>query len=95
MNYNRKYYPFSSVEAYHSKHNFIKVKGKELVGDEDVPVSVLIRHPLTGFIRPVTSLECGTIDTYHRFEVPKKGDDGRPITFHTLGDKDKHGKQKQ
>lgn len=37
-------------------------------------------------------MECRTIDTYHRFEVPKKGDAKKSIIFHTLGDMDRPDK---
>lgn len=54
------------------KHDIYKVKGKEFADEEHVPVKVPIRHPLAGFTRPVTSLECGTIDIYHRLRCPRK-----------------------
>lgn len=67
---------FSSVEAL-----FYKMMGNEVAKVEDVPITVLIKHPLVGFTRPMTSLEYGTIDTYHHFEVPKKGDAKNQSSF--------------
>lgn len=50
-------------------------------------------HPLRGFVILVTSLEYGTIYTYHHFKVPKKGDVERSIIFQALGDMDRRDKQ--
>lgn len=47
---------------------------------------------MAGFTRPVASLEYEMIDTYHRFEVPKKGEAKKPIIFYSLGDMDRCGK---
>lgn len=69
------------------------MKGKELVGDEEVIVSVSTRHPLAGFTKPMTSLECRRIGTYHRFKVSKKGDTKGPIIFHALGNIDRRCRQ--
>lgn len=66
--------PFPSVEAYHAEARFYKMKDIEVANDEDILVTFPIRHPLAGFPRPLTSLECETVNTYHSFEVPNKGD---------------------
>lgn len=63
----------------HTTSASYKTKGKETANDEDILVTVPIRHPLTGFARPRTSLDCKTMDTYHRFGVPRKGDAKNPI----------------
>lgn len=65
--------PFSTVETYHAESQFYKANGKRKADQVDIPTTILVKHPLAGFARPITPLECGTIDTYHRFEVPKKG----------------------
>lgn len=69
------------------------MKGKELANAEDDPISIPFGHPLVEFSKPITSLECRTIYTYHRFEVPKKGNVERSIIFHAQGDMDRHGRQ--
>lgn len=68
------------------------MKGKEVADDEDDSILIPIRHPLAGFTRLITPFECGPVDTYHHFEVPKKGVAKRPIIFHTLGDMYRRGK---
>lgn len=83
-------YPFSSIEPYHAEARSDKVKGKDVTGDEDAPVTVPTRHPLARFTRQVTSLECGTIDTYHHVEVRKKGGAKKLIIFDGSGDMDRH-----
>lgn len=65
--------PFLSDEAYHAKARFYMVKGKDMAGDEDVPITGAIRHPLAGLSRLVTLLECRTVQTYHYLEAPRKG----------------------
>lgn len=46
---------FSKVNAYGTEDRFYKAKGKGKVDDEDVPVTIPIRHPLVGFTRyPLT-----------------------------------------
>lgn len=84
--------PFSVVETYHAESRFYKANGKGKVDDVDIPTTITVRHPLTGFTHPITPLKCGTIDTYHRFEVPKKGGVEKSIIFHALEDMDRHGK---
>lgn len=61
--------------------------------DEDVQVTFPIRHPLARFTQPVTSLEQGMMVTYHRFEVPKKGEAKKSIIFHALVDMNRHGER--
>lgn len=39
-------------------------KGKDMVGDDDVPVTILPKHPLEGFTILGSPLEWGTIETY-------------------------------
>lgn len=56
-----------------------------MAGDDDALITIVRRHPLVGFTRPVTSMECGDIETCHHFEVPKKGQAKKPIIFHALG----------
>lgn len=77
---------FSSANAYHVEARLYKINVKDVAGSEDVPVIVALRHPLTGFTRPMTPLECEMIETYHRFEVSKKGLTKKPIIFHVYGD---------
>lgn len=91
-NYTEDNDPFSTFEAYHTEARFYKMKGKEVADEEDVSVLFPIRHPRAGFTRLVTTLECGTVEIYHHFEVPKKGVAKKWIIFHALGDMDRRGK---
>lgn len=45
---------FSSAEAYYEEGRFYKINGKDVAADENVPVTVMTRHPLAGFTRPMT-----------------------------------------
>lgn len=65
--------PFSTIKTYHVESRFYKVNGKGKSNGTDVPITIPVRHPLAGFTRPLTSLEYGMVDTYHLFELPKKG----------------------
>lgn len=48
------------------------------------------RHASIGMVHlPVTSLEFGRINTYHRFKVPKKRDAEKSIIFRALIDMDR------
>lgn len=64
--------PFSTVVTYHAESRLYKANGKGKVDDADVLTTIPVRYPLAGFTRPITPLECGTVDTYHRFEVLKR-----------------------
>lgn len=77
--------PFSTIEAYYAESRFYKAKGKEKTDDTDILV-ILVKHPLVGLIRLVTTLECGTTNIYHHFGVPKKGEAEEPTILHALGD---------
>lgn len=72
------------------KPDSIRRKGR--VRHKDSLVIIPIRQPLAGFTRPMASLECVIIDTYHHFEVPTKCKSRKPIIFHTLGVTDKRDK---
>lgn len=85
---------FSTIETYHADCQFYKANGKGKVNYADVSSTISVRHPLAGFTRPITPLKCGTINAYHRFEVPKKGGTKKPIIFHASGDMVRHGEHK-
>lgn len=72
-----------------------KVKGKNTAGHKDVLVTIATKHPLVGFTWPIPPSECGTVDTYHGFEVSKKGEAKNLIIFHAFGDMYKHIKQSE
>lgn len=42
--------------------------------------------PHVEFTKLVTQLECGVVETYHFFEIHKRGETPTVIIFHTMGD---------
>lgn len=63
--------PFLSVEAYHAKAQLTRLR-VDMAGDEDVLVTVSIRHPIEGFTRLFT-IGMRNVKLYHCFKVHKKG----------------------
>lgn len=61
--------PFQMPMLIRPKHG--STNAKDVAGNEDVPVTVALGHPLARFTRPVTPLECERIKTYYHFEVLK------------------------
>lgn len=57
--------------------------------DAIIPMTIPVKHPLAGFTCLITPFEYGTVDTYYRFEVPKKGGAEKSIIFHALDDMDR------
>lgn len=46
---------------------FYKANGKRKADETDVQNTIPIRHPLAEFTLPLTSLECGTINTASKY----------------------------
>lgn len=82
--------PFSSVKAYHAETRFYKMKGKEVGNDEDVPVTVPIRHPLVGFTRLMTRWNVGRSIHSTALSYPKKVMPKNQSSC--LGNMDRHGR---
>lgn len=54
-----------------------------------------LKAPLIEFTKLMTLLDCGAVETYHHFKVPKKGKAKKPIIFLTLGDMESHAKSQR
>lgn len=65
---------FSTVETYHVDSRIYKANGKGKADNADIPTVITDRHPLAGFTHPMTSFECGKIDTYHCLRYIRKGE---------------------
>lgn len=88
------------AETYYADVRFYK--GQSKTGqDKELPITgettIKAKTPLDDYTKPMIRLEYTTLETYHRFEVPSKGNGSKPkpIIFHALVDMDKRSALKE
>lgn len=61
-------------------------KAPEIMGETTIEA----KAPSREYTKPMTWLECTTVETYHHFEVLSKGKGSKHIIFHSMGNIDTH-----